>query len=411
MNQIINDAECGVIGGILMYPEEAVTELDGITSKDFSLAQYGKIFDIAVNAVRENPNTDGAVILSRIQSVDKPLATVAMRCMELFIGMAGFPSYVRIVKKESRKRTVNARLEEILLSGSDDPYADLEKVISECAEPEKSTMASSIVKYIDNLYHPEKVKRIFTGLSGLDGTIGGLKQGTLSYVGARPSTGKTAFALNVIKRQIKDKKKSLLFSLEMSKDQIFDRIVSDAMNISYTDIELCSVNDKQKEDIIRALGAINDTNRLEIVDDIYTIEGMLPKIASYQPDFVVVDYMQVIKTMKRLQTRRNEIDYISSELKMAAKRYNCHVMCLSQIGRAGMDAPRMSDLKESGALEQDGDYIMLLHRPYVLCKDNPSVRPEDAQILLDKNKYGRTGMKNLHFDGEHQRFTEVLNRG
>lgn len=95
---------------------------------------------------------------------------------------------------------------------------------------------------------------------------------------------------------------------------------------------------------------------------------------------------------------------------MAAKRYNCHLMCLSQISRSGMDAPRMSDLKESGALEQDGDYIMLLHRPYVLCKDNPDVRPEDAQILLDKNKYGRTGMKRLYFDGEHQRFTEVSDR-
>lgn len=410
MNEIINDAECGVIGGLLTFPEEASEALDKLCGDDFSLEPYREIFKTAVLVLRENPKADGAVILTRLNQADKELARTAMQCMELFIGMSNYSSYVRIVKKESRRRKINTKLESVLLSGADDPYSDLEKIVEDFRETGKTTMTKAVIKYADSLYHPEKIKRAYTGMSSLDRTIGGMKAGTLSYLGARPSTGKTAFALNIIRKQLADGNKCLLFSLEMSREQIYDRLAADLLNIPYSRIESCQLTESEKDLIVRTLGEIAETGLLEVVDDVYTVEGMMPRIAEYRPDFTAVDFIQLIRTVRQFQNRRNEIDYISAELKMAAKRYNCHLMCLSQISRSGMDAPRMSDLKESGALEQDGDYIMLLHRPYVLCKDNPDVRPEDAQILLDKNKYGRTGMKRLYFDGEHQRFTEVSDR-
>lgn len=407
MNEIINDAECGVIGGLLTFPKDAFEALDGLCEEDFSLEPYREIFKTACFVLRKNQETDGVVILTEIQKKDKTLAQTAMRCMEWLVGMSNFPSYVRIVKRESRRRKLNGRLEQLLLSGADDPYPDLEKIVESFRESGKAAMGRSVVEYAEQLYHPERVKRAYTGLSGLDRTTGGMKAGTLSYVGARPSTGKTAFALNVVKKQLEAGNKCLLFSLEMSREQIYNRLAADLLSIPYSRIELCRLTEPEKDRIVQALGGIAETGLLEVEDNAYTIEGIITRLAEYRPDFVAVDFIQLIRTVKRFQNRRNEIDYISSELKRAAKRYRCHLMCLSQISRAGMDAPRMSDLKESGALEQDGDYILLLHRPYVLCKDNPDVRPEDAQVLLDKNKFGRTGMKRLHFDGEHQRFTEV----
>ncbi len=410
MNEIINDAECGVIGGLLTFPEEAFGALDGLCEEDFSLEPYREIFKTAVLVLRENPRADGAVILTKVGRMDKGLAQTAMRCMDLFISMSNFPSYLRIVKRESRRRKINNQLERLLLSGADDPYPDLERLVEQFKPSGGIGMAARVVEYAEELYHPERVKRSYTGLSGLDRTTGGLKTGTLSYVGARPSTGKTAFALNVIKKQLAAGSKCLLFSLEMSEGQIYNRLAADLLNIPYSRIELCQTTEPEKDRIVQTLGKIAETGLLEVEENIYTIEGITARLAEYRPDFAVVDFIQLIRTAKRFQNRRNEIDYISSELKQAAKRYRCHLMVLSQISRAGMDAPRMSDLKESGSLEQDGDYILLLHRPYVLCKDNPDVRPEDAQVLLDKNKFGRTGMKRLHFDGEHQRFTEVLER-
>ena len=153
------------------------------------------------------------------------------------------------------------------------------------------------------------------------------------------------------------------------------------------------------------LNAIAGAKRLNILDDAYTVEDIARGIAQTKPQLAIVDFIQCIRTTQRFQNRRNEIDYISQEFKRLARRYDCHIMVLSQITRSGSEAPRMSDLKESGGLEQDGDYIMMLHRPYVLDKD-ASVDPEESYILLDKNKYGRTGKVELRFRGDFQRCTE-----
>ena len=119
--------------------------------------------------------------------------------------------------------------------------------------------------------------------------------------------------------------------------------------------------------------------------------------------------MQIITSLKHHENVRTKIDYISSELKRTAKKTNTCIILLSQLTRNNKEAPTMSDLKESGGLEQDGDYIALLHRPYVLNKSDSSILPTMAQLLLDKNKFGRTGVIDLYFDGSIQRFTEYQN--
>jgi replicative DNA helicase len=142
---------------------------------------------------------------------------------------------------------------------------------------------------------------------------------------------------------------------------------------------------------------------LDLVDDVFTIEGIGDIIRQKRPDLVVVDFIQNVDTAQKFNNRRDKIDHVSRTLKRLAQRYKCHVMVLAQLAR-GDGVPTMASLKEAGGLEQDGDYIMLLHRPGVADKTKPQ---EEALVLLDKNKYGRTGLYDLYFDGAHQRFTET----
>ncbi len=147
---------------------------------------------------------------------------------------------------------------------------------------------------------------------------------------------------------------------------------------------------------------------LLICDDVYSIEAMAGKIARFKPDLVIVDFLQNIRTTDKYQTRKNQVDYISSELKRLARVNDCAVIVLSQLARSN-EKPTMSSLKESGNLEADGDYIMLLYRPFVTDKTG-KYPPEQTEILLDKNKYGACGKIELKFRYQVQTFEEIETR-
>ena len=125
-----------------------------------------------------------------------------------------------------------------------------------------------------------------------------------------------------------------------------------------------------------------------------------------RPDLVVIDYIQIVTSQRRFTDNRQRIDYISQRLKAAAKKTGCCIISLSQITRGGKDRPTMSDLKESGGLEQDSDYIILLYREYVNNKE-AQISPKDTTVTLDKNKFGNSGELRMDFIGSRQRFVEA----
>lgn len=404
------EAESQIIGGIALYPDECETALDQLSPKDFENGTLGELFEAMQALRKDGKKIDVPLILPQVpQEYGKTLIS----CAEGFLAITGFDDYVRTVRQESRMRRVTKRLGELVIERPDNILEELAKVIereneqAECGRY-KDLLCQQIVDYIAELNRPfDPASRVYTGFERIDEALGGLRRGTISYIGARPSTGKTTLALNMFRNQIGRTHRCVMFSLEMSVGQIFERMLSDYMNLSYVRINTHKLTKEERGDMARTLSAINDQKRFWVVDDIYTIEGISRALAQIRPDFVIVDFIQCVRTMQRFPTRRNEIDYISSEFKRIAKRYNCHILILSQIARGGQEAPRMSDLKESGALEQDGDYIMLLHRPYVLTKDEKANPPENAELMLDKNKYGNTGKISMRFIGDLQRFVET----
>lgn len=247
-----------------------------------------------------------------------------------------------------------------------------------------------------------KKQGINTGYKKIDNATGGLIKKSVLVIGARPSTGKTSFALNLAcKGFYTQKYKSILYTIEMSTQTILERISAILTGISYKKILQRQLSEAEKEKIKCEIERAKEY--IEIVDSINTIEEIEKDIIHKKPDIFIIDYAQIIQTQKKAESTKQRIDIISAEIKRIAKENNCLAVVLAQINRQSKDAPTMSDLKESGALEQDADYVIILHRPYVQDKSQTA---EDTILTLDKNRYGTVGRTKLYFDGKTQIFEE-----
>lgn len=262
----------------------------------------------------------------------------------------------------------------------------------------KSVSQSSAEKYLADYNIP--LELVPTGFDRLDEKLnGGFIKGTLISIGARPSVGKTTFAINIAKHN--PGLKILFFSLEMSSRMIYDRLIADCADIDYGAAGMHRVNFETVKSVLRRY------ENLTVIDDVSEVERICSIIRELKPELVIIDYVQIVQSKNKFVDNRQRVDYISQMLKRTAKKTGSCIASLSQLTRSGKEKPTMSALKESGGLEQDSDYIILLHRPYVLDKSSDDVKPGEASLILDKNKFGSTGEIEYDFDGRHQRFTEL----
>lgn len=404
MSEIHTNIEMPVIGCLIIYYDEFSQYIPQLEISDF--VYYREVFGIIKTEYENGNKTDSAIILSKC--AERGLGGDAAACGEAVVTSQNFKSYFDELKRISFQRRLKGRLSSLAMDIGDISLEDVAKIIDD--ENGKfsggflSRAQENLKQYRANI-GVEK-ERIFTGFPTLDKTLGGLRKPAVSYIGARPSTGKTAFALNIAASQ--EGRRVLFFSLEMSAEMIYERLASNALMIDYNLFSQQKTGEYHNKQIAEYVNELEKNGNLFVLDDVYSIEGISAAVTEIKPELVVIDYVQKITTTRQMFNLREQMEYVSGELKRVAKFGGCHVMALSQIARQGKDAPTMSDLKESGALEADGDYIMLLHRPYVVDKSNPQNRPEDTQVLLDKNKFGRTGMIDMYFDGTHQRFREII---
>lgn len=414
MTDISLDTEATVIGGLLLHPEECGQALNQLSPEDFSIQYAVDIFTLVAKAAKEGKQAYGALIASGLK--DPEAQQYAVLAMQSFISMASYPAYIEAVKGAARKRRILHSLQELVYS--DPSPDDICPALAHILEAEQDTgksyqdaMSACLTAYNARIYQPiNHAERLQTGFGKLDGVLNGLRKGSLSYIGAAPSTGKTSFALNIALRALKDQRRILFFSLEMSVEQLLDRLFANALSISYELIDHRKLEENNQHRISAAVGKLYESKNIWIVDTDFTMESMASKIAQFKPELVFVDFLQNVRTRERFNNRKAQIDYISAEFKRLARIHNCHICVLSQINRAGeQGAPRMSDLKESGNLEADGDVVILIHRPFVQNKASGH-EPGETNILLDKNKFGRVGLLSFRFDGVFQRFTEMDER-
>lgn len=273
---------------------------------------------------------------------------------------------------------------------------------------EAETIPAQLLKAaLSNLNDDDRERRLYSGIQPLDDIIKGWRKGNVSVLGAQPSSGKTALALNIVRHNVRQGKRALFFSLEMAATQLLDRMVADIADIDYDSINGKFLAQRQKEWYQRTAEDLLNKDRLYIIDTCYLIEDMASYIMSIKPDLVIVDFLQFCRTAEKRDNTADRLEYIISEFKRIAKLpyCSCHIMLLSQPSRrATQDINSMFTLKGSSAIEQGGDVIMMLDRPAVRDKHYPF---EQAQLDITKNKFGRTGQVELYFDGSYQRFREV----
>lgn len=401
------EVERAVIGEILTF-EELREKALLIEEDDFYFREHKRIVAAMRELAKNNNDYDFIAVAAKCGG---DLRSEIQACIQIAISVGLFDEHFKILKEMASRRRLTDRFNRLTMDG-EVTIPNIQKIIDD--EQEKRLFDDVIktnAKNIDDFLLSLNVNKgaIRTGFGQIDKTLGGIRKGTVFIVGARPSTGKTSFALNIAANQFKDEEKTVMFfSLEMSAEMIYERVIASTGSIEY---ERFSRNTLSDEDMVKTTELsleIRDSERFIVIDDVYNIEQICNIISENKPSFVVIDFMQIISTVGKFENVRSRIDYISSMLKRTAKTTGCAILVLSQLSRAGKEAPTMSDLKESGGLEQDGDYIALLHRPYVLNKGDGSIKPEQTELLLDKNKFGRTGKIDLYFDLKYQRFSEIL---
>ena len=268
----------------------------------------------------------------------------------------------------------------------------------------------------------ESVRPVSTGIGDLDRVITGLNRSDLIILAARPGMGKTSFALNIARNvACKSKKSVAFFSLEMSKEQLASRLLSSEALVGGTKLRTGKLTDEEWQRLIPASDILKNANLY--IDDTpgITITEMKSRLRRLrQIDLVVVDYLQLMSSTRRIDSRVNEISEITRSLKIMAKELNVPVITLSQLSRASEQRPdhrpQLSDLRDSGSIEQDADIVLFLYREGYYDKngdDNaaaPAVDMNSGECIVAKNGHGEMNTVKLHWQGEFMRFTDVETR-
>lgn len=262
----------------------------------------------------------------------------------------------------------------------------------------------------------DSLKPISTGIGDLDRMITGLNRSDLILLAARPGMGKTSFALNIARNAACQSKKTVaFFSLEMSKEQLASRLLSTEALISGTTLRTGKLNDEEWNRLIPASDVLSKAELY--LDDTpgITISEMKSRLRRmHKLDLVVIDYLQLMASGRRIDNRVQEISEITRNLKILAKEMNVPVITLSQLSRASEQRtdhrPQLSDLRDSGSIEQDADIVLFLYREgYYSDKDPNEAAPTSdmnaGECIVAKNRHGETSSVKLHWQGEFMRFT------
>ena len=409
MNRSDIDIERAVIGEILVF-EELREKAMLLEADDFDYMQHGLLALSMKELAKVDKNFDFITLANKCGAEYRP---IIQACVQIAVSEVMFDEHFKLLKAMASQRRLIKQFNNLAVDG-EVSVSTVQKLVDDESEKRLiNNITETNTRNIDDFLAGINQRKgaIMTGFGMIDHILGGIRKSTVFIVGARPSTGKTTLALNIAANQLSDpSKKVLFFSLEMSAEMIFERMVSAEQGIEYEKFSRNTLDPSDFYYTAEFAEKLKDEGRFIVVDDVYNIEYICNLITEHKPNLAVVDFMQIISSTGKFENVRARIDYISNLFKRTAKATGCVILVLSQLSRAGKDAPTMSDLKESGGLEQDGDYIALMHRPYVLNKGDDSISPEHTELLLDKNKFGRTGKIDLHFDLKHQKFYEKTDR-
>jgi len=426
------EAEESLIGAMLLSAEAVSVAYESVQAEDFYRPLHGQIFGAIIDLAHAGEPVDYVTVQAKLQE----RGAVAVELSVLSSLQINTPSaanaqhYADLVHEKAQQRRLIAVAGEIV----DDAYVATDDVIGLIDEAERKINAIGDDRKIDSVSPLQRLllseadileqrgetrgqlNGLETGYRSLDVILQGLQKSSMTIVGARPATGKTAFALGIlIHVGAVVNRPALFFSLEMSRQELAERILASTARIDSSKLRTGDLSEADWNRAHEAFGYlqsakvfIDDNPSLTIMD----VRARARRIKQQNGDLgvVIIDYLQLMSSRGRAENRQVEVSEMSRSLKILARELECPVVALSQLSRKLEERadkrPMMSDLRESGSLEQDADVVLFLYRPEIY-GDVPNDVKADAEIIVGKNRNGPTRTAHLTWRGEFARFDNV----
>lgn len=426
------EAEQSVIGSMLLDREAVVVASELLHGEDFYSKQYGIIFDAMVELNAEGKPVDLIVLQEKLREKDVPPEVSSLEFMKDILAVvptsANVKQYATLVAEKATLRKLIRLNEEIAgncYAGKENlEYIldDTEKRIFEICQHRNTSDFVPIRDVVANAMHKIElasktqgsVTGVPTGFIDLDYRTAGMQPSDLVLIAARPSMGKTAFVLNIAQHvAFKANKAVAIFSLEMSKEQLVNRLLALESKVNSHSIRTGNMKDDEWERLIESADVIGRSNLL--IDDTpgISLGELRSKCRKFKLEYdlqmIIIDYLQLMTGSGKTESRQQEISDISRGLKALARELHVPVISLSQLSRAVEQRPdhrpMLSDLRESGAIEQDADVVMFIYRDDYYNKDTELKNV--AEIIIAKQRNGAIGTVNLAWLPDYTQFANL----
>ena len=425
------EAEQSVIGSMIMDRDAIITATEILISNDFYQTQYGILFDAIVELFNEGQPVDLLTLQNRLKEKELPPELSSLEFIRDLVSAVSISANIKYHANIVKEKSILRRLIKVTENITNECYLGKESVDTILEDTEKKifdivqnkstgdfvSIDKIVLQSLESIEAASKSKGnvtgVATGFYDLDYKTAGLQPSDLVLVAARPSMGKTAFVLNIAEHvAVRSHTTTAIFSLEMSKDQLVKRML--AMN-SRVDSQSIRSGELKDEDWIKLVESVKTIgNSHLIIDDSpgISISELRSKCRKFKLEhnlgLVIIDYLQLMTGSRKSESRQQEVSDISRSLKALAREINAPIIALSQLSRAVEQRPdkrpMLSDLRESGAIEQDADVVMFIYRDDYYHHDTEE--PGVAEIIIGKQRNGPTGTVKL---GWQAKFTKFVN--
>ena len=428
------ESEQCVIGSIIVEEETLVPVAEILDREDFYIDAHKVIYDSMIELGNERKPIDMITLTNRLKEkgyLDQVGGVTYLTSITNMIPTtSNVKVYAEIVKKNSTLRKLIKASSDIISMGyeASDSLDDIlnvaEKKIFDISQDRMSQdfkpiseVLTSVTAMIEEVYSKgSDITGLDTGFIDLNKKLGGFHKSDLILIAARPGMGKTAFALNLVANvAIRSKSSVAVFSLEMSKEQLVQRLLSSQSNVALDNINKGKIADDEWKKLTDAMTVLSSSHIF--IDDtpgikVSEIRSKCRKLKMEKGlDMIMIDYLQLMEADGRADNRQQEVSKISRSLKILAKEMNCPVIALSQLSRnteSGKDhMPKLSDLRDSGAIEQDADIVMFIYRDEYYTKMETK-KKDLAEIIIPKNRHGEISNIELVWIGKIQKFSNKL---
>ncbi len=429
------EAEQAVLGAVLMDAGSLNQVADMLRPDHFYLPEHQIVYQAMLEKMMASQTIDFVTVLEAVKAHDffagEEGKAYLFKMAQMVPSISNISNYARIIRGKHDARKLMKAAREIMEEAAD-PSVDTEMLVDAAEQkiydirqgrqkgeltPLGECIASNYEMF-NKLVSDERDQYVGipTGLSTLDSITTGLNRSDLIIVGARPGMGKTTFALNLARNvAMKQNRPVAFFNLEMSKEQMVNRLLSSEARVDGKKLRTGLLT-KDEWNRIYAAAAVLCKVPMYLDDTAsITVPEMKARLRRLKDvGFVVIDYLQLMQSAKRTENRVQEVTQITRDLKIMAKELNIPLLVCAQLARTtekqANHRPSLSDLRESGSIEQDADQVLFLYRDeyYKNEKDDPTAAETGtAEIIVAKNRHGELGTAKMAFSGQHFQFTEL----